>query len=57
MSEHKPRVFLTRIESGKPYKWWGECGCGWECMSWQWLREDGTGAYAMALQHASEARP
>lgn len=36
MTEHRIKVHLTRLDSGAPYKWRGDCECGWFCLSWQW---------------------
>lgn len=53
VAEHRTRVFLTYTAFGTPYKWSGEClSCTWQCFSWAWQREDGSGTYAMALEHA-----
>jgi hypothetical protein len=52
VKKHKARVFLRYTENGIPWKWWGECSCGWECMSWQWKRkEDDSGSLQMTLDH------
>lgn len=52
MTVHRPRVFLSYFWGDVPYKWRGKCDCGWACMSWQWQRDDGSGAFSMALDHA-----
>lgn len=48
---HRVKIRLRYTANGVPWKWWAECECGWKCMSWQWLREDGTGTLPMALEH------
>lgn len=49
------RVRLVRTISGTPWKWRASCRCGWRALSWQWLRENRTGALVMALQHVGIA--
>ena len=52
-AKHRVSIRLRYTEFGTPWKWWGECqNCTWECMSWAWLREDGTGTLTMANEHA-----
>ncbi|WP_156251037.1 hypothetical protein [Pseudactinotalea terrae] len=49
------RIRLTHSSNGTPYKWRAACRCGWRAESWQWLREDRTGALVMGLQHVGIA--
>lgn len=55
-SAHRVTVRLTYREiPGRdpiPYKWRGDCTCGWGCISWQWVAEDRYGgALIMTLEH------
>lgn len=35
---HKTTIRLLRTQEGTPYKWKSECVCGWNSLSWQWVR-------------------
>ena len=35
---HKTTISLLRAQEGTPYKWKSECVCGWNSLSWQWVR-------------------
>lgn len=73
MAEHFVTIRLgyynTKDGGREPYKWAGECTCGWHCLSWSWSRayeaarnpvweSEGNstvgGALPMALAHLAE---
>jgi len=69
MSDHHVTIRLQRTLNGTPYKWAGECVCGWHCLSWAWSRAydaandpaflaEGNspegGTLPMALEHLAE---
>lgn len=50
--KHRVTVRLSYLDCGVPYKWCGQCTCGWWCVSWQWIAVDRPGgALPMSLNH------
>lgn len=53
--DHHVTIRLLHIDVGDeriPYKWRGDCTCGYGCISWQWVAVDRPGgALPMALEH------
>ena len=60
---HKIRIRLVHLnrwgvvdpKGTRPWKWRGDCICGWGCLSWQWIAIDRPGGtLPMAIEHLAD---